>query len=224
MAFRGTLVRNLRFKLKGFHDANLLKQARLRITARAVEQAPVWYQALEKSPPRPVPPRAQGKLKKLKTLKSPYVILSEKLHIRAHATQNGRDLVRGFGGWDEFGNKFTTKQMELIRAGASEKESYDTVQKEMEEQLEKYQKNIEEAYATIVEAKGGTSLSEFVTKFKPKASAKSKSGPRLPGSALRAGAKEYAFMNALDELGFVQAMKRESGAAASSAGEEETKR
>ena len=209
-AFRCTTLRSLKFKLKGFHDGNLLKRARLQIKNKAVAKPPVWYKALELSPPRPVPPRRQGKLKTLKVIKSPSVILGEQATSHMLATQQGRDLIRGFGGVDNFERTFTSKQMELIKNGASEKESFDTIKKDMEEQLNKYRTNMEEAYATIVEADGGKSLSEFVSTFTPKS--RTNKTTHLPASSLRAGPKEIAFMKALDELGFVQALKAEGKA------------
>jgi hypothetical protein len=205
---RPTFVRRLHFKLKGFHDGNLLNKARLQIKARAVEKPQTWYKALELSPPRPVPPNIQGKMKRLKVIKSPSVFLGEKALTYMRSTQQGRDLVRGFGGEDHFEKNFVEQQMELIKSGKSEKEAFDTVKQSMEEKLETYRTNMEEAYATIVEADGGKSLSEFVAAFTPKARLSNKT-THLPGSSLRAGPKEIAFMRALDELGFVGAMKKE---------------
>ena len=204
-SFNHTSLRTLHFKLKGFHDSNLLKQARLRIKARAIEDPPVWFRALELSPPRQIPPKIKGKLKKLKILQSPAAILGNKASMYMKATQAGRDTIRGFGGNQNFEKQFTIRQMKLIRDGTSEKEAFDQVHEGMEEELETYRINIEEAYSTIVEAEGGTSLSDFVNDF-----TRTNSVPGLlPTSAIRAGPKDIAFMRALEELGFVEAMKQE---------------
>ena len=146
--------------------------------------------------------------------------MSEKLRAYMHATQEGRDLIRGFGGVENFQEKFITEQMWCIRQGDSEKEAFDKVKQYMEEELESYRGRIEEAYATIVEADGGKSLAEFVTSFTPKSRLDNDKKTQLPSSALRAGPIDVAFMKALDDLGFIKAMDEENKARPLAKGEE----
>jgi len=208
---KATVASLLRFKLKGFHDANLLKQARIRLRSAAIPEPPTWYGALELSPPRPVPPRIQGKLKNLKMYNSPANFLGEKAALYMLATQQGRTLVRGFGGVKNFSKEFSSRQIKLIRHGSSEGESFKIVTQELEEQLATYETKIVEAYATIVQAEGGKSLSDFVASFSPKRTV-IEYDAILPSSSMRTGAKDIAFMKALDELGFIKAMEQEQKA------------
>lgn len=67
-----------------------------------------------------------------------------------------RRWAKSLGGNQNFEKQFTIRQMKLIRDGTSEKEAFDQVHEGMEEELETYRINIEEAYSTIVEAEGGT--------------------------------------------------------------------
>ena len=206
-AFRATAAPLMRFRLKSFHGArSTLTRARLQSASRT-RPDPLWLSVAEAFPPRPPPPTRRVQGRKLPLVKAPGSLLSEKVLRTMQATQDGRELMRGFGGQESFVRTFVGRQMERIRAGESEADAFAGVREDLQAELNEYKTKISEAYANVVGSKEeGMTLSEFIAQNMPEhqwlKTLEDATIITVPPS--RFGPTDWAFVKALAELGIAE--------------------